>query len=169
MFKFKFKTQMEIFNETILMLTMYTMICFSPFVPDVLTRFKLGYVTILIVCVHLLLNLTIIFITTFVNCKLCLRKRSLKRQYKRSRKLLQQRLREGHEKTKERLIELFAQAEKEAEKKIEQEFDFSLADDDNQTGLADDDLSMSDDQSKLIGNPLEKMIKKAAKKNKEEA
>ena len=79
MFISKFKTQMENFNETILIMTMYTMICFSPFVPDVLTRFKLGYVTIFIVCTHLLINLTIIFITTFLNCKLCLRTRSLKR------------------------------------------------------------------------------------------
>ena len=71
------KRQMEYFNEFILMQTMYTIICFSPFIGDVETKFYLGYVTITIVCLHLVVNLFIIFRSTFLGIKFKCRKRSL--------------------------------------------------------------------------------------------
>ena len=57
------------------MLTMYTIFCFSPFVPDVKTKFYLGYVTIFIVISHLAVNLFWIFKGTFSIIKLMIRNR----------------------------------------------------------------------------------------------
>jgi len=42
----------ELFSETILMLVMYHMICFTPFVPDLEVRFQLGYLVCGVVGLH---------------------------------------------------------------------------------------------------------------------
>ena len=60
-FQGKTKQNLEFFNELILMLVLYTMLCFSPFVHDVNVKFYLGYVSIAIVALHLLINLSFIF------------------------------------------------------------------------------------------------------------
>ena len=57
----KFKTKMEYFNEIILMLTMYTIMCYTPFIFDVPTKHKIGYVTIAVVVLHLFVNFFFIF------------------------------------------------------------------------------------------------------------
>ncbi len=60
----------EIFNEIVLMIIMYTIICFSEFVPDVEIRFAIGYITIFMVVLHLAVNIYRIFNSTFKFVKL---------------------------------------------------------------------------------------------------
>ena len=84
-FLWREKARMEYFNEFILMQTMYTILCFSPFVPDVKTKFYLGYVTITIVCLHLAVNLFSIFKSTFHGIKFKCKKRIMKNKFKKSR------------------------------------------------------------------------------------
>jgi hypothetical protein len=42
-FETPFKKQLEFANEILVMIMLYNMICFSPFVPDVEARFRMGY------------------------------------------------------------------------------------------------------------------------------
>jgi len=56
-FKETVRHNFEFFNEVIIMLVMYHIICFTPFVPDLEVRFRLGYLVCLVVAVHLLVNL----------------------------------------------------------------------------------------------------------------
>lgn len=56
----KNKMYFEFFSETIVMLVMYTLICFTPFLPDLEMRFRLGYICIGIISVHLLVSLFIL-------------------------------------------------------------------------------------------------------------
>ena len=51
------RSKKELFNEIVLMFVMYTIICFSPFVPDVTVRFYIGYITIFVVSLHLAINI----------------------------------------------------------------------------------------------------------------
>ena len=44
----------KLFDEIVLMFVMYTIICFSPFVDDVIVRFYIGYITIFVVSLFLL-------------------------------------------------------------------------------------------------------------------
>ena len=48
---------MEFFNEIVLMLVMYHMLCFSPFVPAIEIRYYIGYSCCLIVSLHLAVSL----------------------------------------------------------------------------------------------------------------
>ena len=54
----------EIFNEVILVLLMYTIMCLSNFVPDIELKFQIGYVAIGLVGLHLLYHMTLMTITT---------------------------------------------------------------------------------------------------------
>jgi len=84
----KSKTSFEFFSEGILMLVMYHMICFTPFVPEVQVRFYLGYSVCAVVCFHLLISFGLMAKATFGE----LRSRHIKwkamREYKTSRKAL---------------------------------------------------------------------------------
>ena len=51
------KTRQELFSEIVLMYVMYTMICFTPFVPDVQVKFFFGYITIAVISLHLMVSL----------------------------------------------------------------------------------------------------------------
>ena len=55
---------MEIFNEIILVLTLYTIICFSDWQSDVELKMKIGYVACALVSFHFLLNLMLMTSTT---------------------------------------------------------------------------------------------------------
>ena len=54
------KRRTEFLNETIIMFVLYTMICFSPFVPDPNAKQLMGYFCCLMVACHLLVNLYLI-------------------------------------------------------------------------------------------------------------
>ena len=79
----RMKRWKEMFNETILMFVMYTIICFSPFVPSVEVRFCIGYITIFVVCLHLAVNFYGIISSTFWNIKLKLLLRSAKKKHEK--------------------------------------------------------------------------------------
>jgi hypothetical protein len=56
---------MEIFNEVVIMLTVYTFMIFSDFVEDVDTEFVVGYLAIGFVAIHLLVNFGLIGLHSF--------------------------------------------------------------------------------------------------------
>jgi len=51
------------FSECIVMMVMYHIICFTPFVPEVEVRFKLGYLVCAIISSHLVVSLAILLKT----------------------------------------------------------------------------------------------------------
>jgi len=64
------KRRYEMFSETILMLVLYHFICFTPFVPDLEVRFKLGYSVCGLVCLHLAVSLFLLLKESYRNAKL---------------------------------------------------------------------------------------------------
>lgn len=76
----------EFFNECILLLVMYTIFCYSPWVDDIEMTFQIGYITIGIVVLHLVVNLYLIMSSTCKTvsrkCKLRYRKKQLKKARK---------------------------------------------------------------------------------------
>jgi len=63
------KTKYELFSEVVVMLVMYHLICFTPFVPDVDMRFRLGYSVCAIVIVHLAVSMGILLRITYLDLK----------------------------------------------------------------------------------------------------
>ena len=74
-FKSKKDNRMTIFNESVIMICLYQFICFSDFVPDVNTRFMIGYVCSAVVCAHFIFSITLII---GVNIKTCREQRKLR-------------------------------------------------------------------------------------------
>jgi hypothetical protein len=78
------KRIMEFLNETILMFVLYSMICFSPFVPENKARITMGYFCCLVVALHLVVNLSLILAASvqslIKNFKLWRAKRNLAKQ-----------------------------------------------------------------------------------------
>ena len=85
MFSEHSKTYFEYFNEFILMMVLYTVICFSPFAPNVDVKCYSGYVSITFVAIHLAVNLISIFTGNFFEQKLKCKKRIILRNYHKSR------------------------------------------------------------------------------------
>lgn len=52
----------DIFNEVVIVLTLYSVMCFSGFVTDALTEFNIGYVSCLLIVIHLVVNLSIMVV-----------------------------------------------------------------------------------------------------------
>ena len=55
---------MEIANETLIILILYTMMCFSDWVPDIQTRTYVGYASCAMVVSHLLANLALMILNS---------------------------------------------------------------------------------------------------------
>jgi len=64
-FKNRFSNHYEMFSETIVMMVMYHLVCFTPFVPDLEVRFMLGYTVSAVICLHLLVSLGILAKATY--------------------------------------------------------------------------------------------------------
>ena len=79
--------RLEIFNEIVLMLIMYTFMCFSDFVPLVETQFQVGYVSCGLVVFHLLVNLGIMSVSSFKQMRLRVQFMFLKCRHSRAMKL----------------------------------------------------------------------------------
>ena len=78
-FQSKQRYRMELFNEIILMLTLYTIMCFSDWLyGNVEIKLKIGYVACALVAFHFLLNLSLIIVTTVKVTKRRLRMRFLR-------------------------------------------------------------------------------------------
>ena len=84
-FHFQSRSNKELFNEIILMFVMYTIICFSPFVPDVTIRFQIGYITIFVVGLHLAVNVYQILLVTVRQLIRENRMRRARKHHKRQR------------------------------------------------------------------------------------
>lgn len=86
------KRRSEFFNEVIIMLVLYNMICFSPFVPDNSARIVMGYCCCAVVGLHLLVNLSVIFVSSvkssIVSFKLWYARRQLFKQRRSNRQLI---------------------------------------------------------------------------------
>ena len=76
----------EIFNEIAIMFVSYTVMCFSDFVPDPETRFYIGYVSIGIVCLHLLISLGFMAAESYHLITLEIKKLIIRHRYFNSRK-----------------------------------------------------------------------------------
>ena len=111
---------MEMFNEVILMQTLYMIICFSAFIPDVQMRFYLGYVAIIIVGIHLAVSLFMIFGSTFLETKMKCKRRIMRRNFKKSRLQLQNKLRDSHKSRKARLVKLQQESTVAAEASVDE-------------------------------------------------
>ena len=68
-FKEKHRRNGEYFNELMLLMTMYTFLCYSPWVDDIITKFYIGYMTIFIVCLHFVINILLIAKNSIINAK----------------------------------------------------------------------------------------------------
>jgi len=84
----KSKIRFEFFSEVTLMLVMYHMICFTPFVPDVQVRFNLGYSVCAVISFHLLLSFGLLAKRNHGELKIGYIKWKGKREYTASRKAL---------------------------------------------------------------------------------
>ena len=73
-------------------MVMYTFICFSPLVENIEVKFAIGYISMVTVSMHLVVNFSIIGMTTFKKVKLLLLLKLAKRKHKKQRKALKQRL-----------------------------------------------------------------------------
>jgi len=69
-FKGKSKYYYEMFSEVILMLIMYHLICFTPFVPDVEVRFKLGYSVCGLICLHLTVSISLLLKESYIDLRM---------------------------------------------------------------------------------------------------
>ncbi len=85
-FDSKFKTKIEYFNEIIIIFVLYSVFGFSPWIKDVVTRFKIGYFAIGIVSLHLIVNISIILGGSFKDIQLRCRIRKIKKSYNKQRK-----------------------------------------------------------------------------------
>ena len=54
------KNRFELFNEGFVFVVLYHCICFTPFVPDIDTRYYLGYLVIVVISIHMVINIVII-------------------------------------------------------------------------------------------------------------
>jgi len=59
-FRDQSKTRFELYNEGFVLVVMYHCICFTPFVPEIATRYYLGYLVIVVISIHMVVNMVII-------------------------------------------------------------------------------------------------------------
>jgi len=52
---------MELFNEAMMTLIMYSILCFTDFIPDPNNRYQVGYVSIALISLHFTVNIAILF------------------------------------------------------------------------------------------------------------
>ena len=73
---------MEMFNECMLLLIMYTMMCFTDFIPDVQMQYKVGYISCGLIVGHLLVNLGLMLYSSLKRLYLKIKKNYLLRKRK---------------------------------------------------------------------------------------
>ena len=65
----KFDQKMDAFNEVKLMIIMYHMMCFTLFIADPITKFKIGYSCFAFIVIGLTVNMTMLFVSPVVLLK----------------------------------------------------------------------------------------------------
>ena len=78
-----FTHKMEYFNEIVLLLTLYCMMCFSDFVPKVETQFEIGWLCCFVVTAHFVINVYFMLKSNFHVLNLRCKKKKLIRAHKR--------------------------------------------------------------------------------------
>ena len=72
--------RMELFNEVLLILLLYTMMCFTPWISDVETKYQTGYLSCLLVAFHFVFNISIMLVaslrTLVTQCKVKVAKKT---------------------------------------------------------------------------------------------
>jgi hypothetical protein len=79
------QNRLEFFNETMIMMVMYCMICFTDFLPDKNMQSNMGVVVEVCVIFHLVFNLSIVFGDYLQSLKLRYTRWKLFRDYAKSR------------------------------------------------------------------------------------
>lgn len=54
------------FNEVVIMLTLYSFLCFTDFVTEPIFQYKMGFLASFLVCAHLVVNLVLIISITLI-------------------------------------------------------------------------------------------------------
>jgi len=93
-FALRSANKFELFSECIVMLVMYHLICFTPFVPDLEVRFRLGYLVIGVICLHLTISLGILLKDTYRSIRFKRKVRIASKAHDVQRKELQKMLKE---------------------------------------------------------------------------
>ena len=79
----RFANRLELMNETLTLVCTYSLIVFSAFVPDATTRYLCGWYLIALVVLTLLVNISIMVITSlFASIRTCKRKVKICKQKK---------------------------------------------------------------------------------------
>ena len=102
---------MERFNEVILILTLYTMFCFTSWVPSIETKMKVGYLSCALVVLHFAVNLYIMSSVSCKNAKKNYIMKKLKKRYVLARRQNLELLAKTHEERFERQVKLRQQAD----------------------------------------------------------
>lgn len=82
----------DYFNETALMLLVYTLYFYTAYQTDLGLRVQLGYATILISILHLIISMVLILVSSISQGKFRCKLNIIRRKYKHSRKSLQNKL-----------------------------------------------------------------------------
>ena len=76
---------MEYFNEVVLMLTLYCMMCFGDLVPSVEQQVNMGWCCCLIVGGHFLINVFFMLRANFYSLKLRFKRYKLRKEQRRQK------------------------------------------------------------------------------------
>ena len=82
----------EIFNEIVMLLLLYTFISFTDWVPNLETKFKLGYVACGLIVLHLMINIFIMLTSSIKGAYKACRLRRHRNKHNKVRFILQKRL-----------------------------------------------------------------------------
>jgi len=92
-------------NEFVVMMVMYHLICFTPFVPEIETRFNVGYVLCVLIGLHLAANLALILQTSYRGLRRKHQIRAATKYHKGQRLDLKKKLEEGRPERKRKFKE----------------------------------------------------------------
>ena len=97
----------EIFNEVVMMLLLYTFICYSNWGPDSGSKFKIGFISCGLVSLHLLINISKMFITTIKNVFKKCRMNNYNKKHRKYRTSMRKKLKANRNKRRKRNYYLF--------------------------------------------------------------
>ena len=92
------------FNETILILVLYTMLCFTYWITSIEIKLLIGYMACALVCFHFATNLVLMSSTACHTAKRKSKLKSSKKKYAVTRKANQKRLADNHAKNTARIV-----------------------------------------------------------------
>ena len=91
-FRSKQRHRMELFNEVVFLLILYTILCFSDWLGDEELQLKIGFVSCSLICIHLGLNFLLIIVTAVRSTKRRCQIRILRKKHQKDREDLKDKL-----------------------------------------------------------------------------